>query len=189
MGARAGETAQAELQTRAVSAGTGRGECARRGASADADARQKARSKQAELNLSVHDASTRRSPASSARRRSSLGQVDPAGPAADGARSRSTSVWVTANFKETQLSDMRPGQPATDQGRRLRRTRIQRDRSTASPAPPARASACCRRRTPPATYVKVVQRVPVKIVLEPGQDPEHLLRPGMSVVADGAIVA
>ena len=31
-------------------------------------------------------------------------------------------------------------------------------------------------------FVKVVQRVPVKIVLEPGQDPEHLLRPGLSVV-------
>jgi membrane fusion protein (multidrug efflux system) len=30
-------------------------------------------------------------------------------------------------------------------------------------------------------YVKVVQRVPVKIVFDPGQDPEHLLRPGMSV--------
>ena len=34
-------------------------------------------------------------------------------------------------------------------------------------------------------YVKVVQRVPVKIVLEPGQDPEHLLRPGHVGGADG----
>ena len=32
-------------------------------------------------------------------------------------------------------------------------------------------------------FVKVVQRVPVKIMLDGGQDPEHLLRPGMSVVA------
>ena len=32
--------------------------------------------------------------------------------------------------------------------------------------------------------MKVVQRVPVKIVLDAGQDPEHLLRPGMSVDAD-----
>ena len=31
-------------------------------------------------------------------------------------------------------------------------------------------------------FVKVVQRIPVKIVLDPGQDPEHRLRPGMSVV-------
>jgi membrane fusion protein (multidrug efflux system) len=31
-------------------------------------------------------------------------------------------------------------------------------------------------------YVKVVQRIPVKIVLDQGQDPAHLLRPGMSVV-------
>ena len=30
-------------------------------------------------------------------------------------------------------------------------------------------------------YVKVVQRIPVKLVLEPGEDPNHLLRPGMSV--------
>jgi membrane fusion protein (multidrug efflux system) len=30
-------------------------------------------------------------------------------------------------------------------------------------------------------FVKVVQRVPVKIVLDTGQDPDHLLRPGMSV--------
>jgi membrane fusion protein (multidrug efflux system) len=30
-------------------------------------------------------------------------------------------------------------------------------------------------------FVKVVQRVPVKIVLDPGQDPDHRLRPGMSV--------
>ncbi len=34
-------------------------------------------------------------------------------------------------------------------------------------------------------YVKVVQRVPVKIVLDPGQDPEHLLRPGHVGDADG----
>jgi len=33
-------------------------------------------------------------------------------------------------------------------------------------------------------YVKVVQRIPVKIVFEKGQDPEHLLRPGMSVEPD-----
>jgi membrane fusion protein (multidrug efflux system) len=32
-------------------------------------------------------------------------------------------------------------------------------------------------------YVKVVQRIPVKLVFEPGEDSEHLLRPGMSVVA------
>jgi membrane fusion protein (multidrug efflux system) len=31
-------------------------------------------------------------------------------------------------------------------------------------------------------FVKVVQRIPVKIILDPGQDPEHRLRPGMSVV-------
>ena len=90
-------------------------------------------------------------------------------------------VWVTANFKETQLKDMRPGQRGVDLGRRLRPP-LSRARSRASRRRPARGSACCRPRTPPGNYVKVVQRIPVKIVLDQGQDPEHLLRPGMSVV-------
>ena len=59
-------------------------------------------------------------------------------------------VWVTANFKETQLAKMRPGQPVTvtvdaHPGVSFRPTSI------ASSAAAAPASACCRRRTPPAT--------------------------------------
>ena len=53
---------------------------------------------------------------------------------------------------------------------------------TASRPPPARASRCCRRRTRPATTSRSCRRMPVKIVLDVGQDPKHLLRPGMSVV-------
>ena len=83
-------------------------------------------------------------------------------------------VWITANFKETQLQQMRPGR-----GRRSRSTRIggrnSRARWTASP----RATGARFSLLPPenatGNFVKVVQRVPVKIVLDAGQDPEHLL--------------
>lgn len=90
-------------------------------------------------------------------------------------------IWVIANFKETQLKNMRPGQTVDVEvdsyGGREYRGRVQ----SISPATGARFSLL-----PPenatGNYVKVVQRVPVKIVFEEGQDPNHLLRPGMSVV-------
>jgi len=90
------------------------------------------------------------------------------------------NVWVTANFKEGQLARIRPGQPAEVSvdafGGRTFRGHV----DSISAATGARFSLL-----PPenatGNYVKVVQRVPVKIVLEPGQDPVHALRPGMSV--------
>ncbi len=89
-------------------------------------------------------------------------------------------VWVTANFKETQLKDMRPGQRteiAVDAyGGRTYTGKVDSIAGATgarfSLLPPENAT---------GNFVKVVQRVPVKIVLDPGQDPEHLLRPGMSV--------
>jgi membrane fusion protein (multidrug efflux system) len=90
-------------------------------------------------------------------------------------------VWVTANFKETQLDEVRPGQRAIVRVDMYGRTWEGRVESIA-PATGARFSLL-----PPenatGNYVKVVQRIPVKIVLTPGQDRERLLRPGMSVVA------
>jgi membrane fusion protein, multidrug efflux system len=90
-------------------------------------------------------------------------------------------IWVTANFKETELRDMHVGQLVyvkVDAYGRTYRGRVQ----SISAATGARFSLL-----PPenatGNYVKVVQRVPVKIVFETGQDPEHLLRPGMSVDA------
>jgi membrane fusion protein (multidrug efflux system) len=88
--------------------------------------------------------------------------------------------WITANFKETQLRDMRPGQPATVKidayGGREYKGKVDSIAAATgarfSLLPPENAT---------GNYLKVVQRVPVKIVLEPGQDPEHVLRPGMSV--------
>lgn len=91
------------------------------------------------------------------------------------------NIWIVANFKETQLRDMRPGQAVDIEvdayGGRQYRGRVD-SISAATGArfslmPPENAS---------GNFVKVVQRVPVKIILEKGQDPEHLLRPGMSVV-------
>ncbi|HEV2115543.1 MAG TPA: HlyD family secretion protein [Terriglobales bacterium] len=89
-------------------------------------------------------------------------------------------VWVTANFKETQLKNMHPGQPAKVEVDAYGRTYKGHVDSIGgatgarfSLLPPENAT---------GNYVKVVQRVPVKIVFEKGQDPHHLLRPGMSVV-------
>jgi len=88
-------------------------------------------------------------------------------------------IWVTANFKETQLKRMRPGQPVTISvdtfGRKY--TGTVEDMAGAAGSlfslfPPENAS---------GNYVKVVQRFPVRIRIDKGQDPEHLLRPGMSV--------
>jgi membrane fusion protein (multidrug efflux system) len=90
------------------------------------------------------------------------------------------NIWVTANFKETQLTNMKPGQRATVTvdaygGREFRGHVDSIAAATGarfSLLPPENAT---------GNYVKVVQRVPVKIVLDGGQDAEHLLRPGMSV--------
>jgi membrane fusion protein (multidrug efflux system) len=88
-------------------------------------------------------------------------------------------LWVTANFKETQLKNMRPGQRAVIVVDAYGREYTGKVDSIAgatgarfSLLPPENAT---------GNFVKVVQRVPVKIVLDPGQDKEHLLRPGMSV--------
>lgn len=90
-------------------------------------------------------------------------------------------VWVTANFKETQLAEMRPKQPATvevDAYGRDFKAHIE----SIGAATGARFSLLPAENAS-GNFVKVVQRLPVKIVFEPGQDPAHLLRPGMSVVA------
>ena len=90
-------------------------------------------------------------------------------------------VWVTANFKETQLRNMRPGQRATVDVDAYGGREFTGKVDSIAGATGARFSLL-----PPenatGNFVKVVQRVPVKIVLDAGQDPEHLLRPGLSVV-------
>jgi len=89
-------------------------------------------------------------------------------------------VWVTANFKETQLKDMRAGQRAVVEVDALGGKEFNGHVDSIAAATGAKFSLL-----PPenatGNYVKVVQRVPVKIVFDPGQDPNRLLRPGMSV--------
>jgi membrane fusion protein (multidrug efflux system) len=90
-------------------------------------------------------------------------------------------IWVTANFKETQLKNIRPGQPVKIEidsagGRRFagRVDSIQAGSGAAfSLLPPENAV---------GNFVKVVQRVPVKIVFTERPDTGHVLGPGMSVV-------
>jgi membrane fusion protein, multidrug efflux system len=91
-------------------------------------------------------------------------------------------VWVTANFKETQLTDMKPGQAVRVHVDTYGREYAGRVESIAAATgarfsllPPENAT---------GNYVKIVQRIPVKIVLDAGQDREHLLRPGMSVTVN-----
>jgi membrane fusion protein (multidrug efflux system) len=90
-------------------------------------------------------------------------------------------IWVTANFKESQLANMRPGQHVEVSVDAYDDKSYQGHVESIAAATGARFSLL-----PPenatGNYVKVVQRVPVKIVLEKGQDADHLLRPGMSVV-------
>jgi membrane fusion protein (multidrug efflux system) len=90
-------------------------------------------------------------------------------------------IWVVANFKETQLERIQPGQPAvirvdTFPGKKFmgRVDSIMAGTGASfSLFPPENAT---------GNYVKVVQRIPVKIVLEKGADDAHQLRIGMSVV-------
>jgi membrane fusion protein (multidrug efflux system) len=88
-------------------------------------------------------------------------------------------IWVTADFKETQLARMYRGEKVTvrvDTFGRDYRGYVRNlpgasgDRFSLLPAENATGN-----------YVKVVQRLPVRIEFDPGQDPDHLLHPGMSV--------
>jgi membrane fusion protein (multidrug efflux system) len=89
-------------------------------------------------------------------------------------------VWVTANFKETQLRYMRVGQAAkinVDSTGRTLKGHVDSIAGATGPLfsllPPENAT---------GNYVKIVQRVPVKIVLDPGENRDRQLRPGMNVV-------
>jgi membrane fusion protein (multidrug efflux system) len=88
-------------------------------------------------------------------------------------------IWVTANFKETQLAHMQPGQPVT-----IHVDAFNRDyQGTVENLPGAAGTLFSLLPPENATgnYVKVVQRLPVRVRFNPDQDPTHMLRPGMSV--------
>jgi membrane fusion protein (multidrug efflux system) len=88
-------------------------------------------------------------------------------------------IWVTANFKENQLRNMKVGEPVTihvDTTGKDYNGHVQSIAGASgamfSLLPPENAT---------GNYVKVVQRVPVKITFDPGETQGHELRPGMSV--------
>jgi membrane fusion protein (multidrug efflux system) len=91
-------------------------------------------------------------------------------------------VWVQANYKETQLRHMRPGDPAEIRLDAFPGVILRGKVSHVAPAsgsqfallPPDNAT---------GNFTKIVQRVPVKIVLDPGQANVGQLRPGLSVIA------
>jgi membrane fusion protein (multidrug efflux system) len=89
-------------------------------------------------------------------------------------------TWITANFKETQLKGMRPGQQADVSVDALGGKTFKAHVDSIAAATGAKFSLL-----PPenasGNFVKVVQRIPVKIYIEAGEDPSHTLRPGMSV--------
>ncbi len=152
-----------------------------RAASADAKVlQQRAAVQQAELNLQY---ATVKAPMKGivSKKSVEVGQVVQAGqplmtviPLED--------VWVTANFKETQLKNMKAGQPAVISvdayGGRDFKAHVESlaaaTGSRFSLLPPENAT---------GNFVKVVQRVPVRIAIDEKQDAQQLLRPGMSVTA------
>jgi membrane fusion protein (multidrug efflux system) len=93
-----------------------------------------------------------------------------------------TGVWVTANFKETQLSDLRVGQPVELEIDAYGGLKVEGKVESLSAATGAKFALL-----PPdnatGNFTKVVQRVPVRIAIVSGVDKDHPLRPGMSVFA------
>jgi len=160
-------TAPQQIQVQRAKAGA---------AGATAQMRQAALA-QAELNLSY---ATVRSPVDgiAGKRAVEVGQLIQPGQPITSVVDVS-DIWVTANFKETQLKGMRVGQSAKIHvdayDRDLNGTVNSIGGATGarfSLLPPENAT---------GNFVKVVQRVPVKIVFPKSEDPDNRLRPGMSV--------
>jgi membrane fusion protein (multidrug efflux system) len=108
-------------------------------------------------------------------------QIQPAQPLMAVVPLSQREIWITANFKETDLAHVRPGQKVrikvdTYPGKEFNgkvNSIMAGTGAVFSLFPPENAT---------GNFVKVVQRIPVKIVLDPAEDPHHLLRIGMSVV-------
>jgi membrane fusion protein, multidrug efflux system len=140
-------------------------------------AQAKAQRDQARLNLS-YTAVTAAQPGRVVNLSAAVGQF--AQPGTNLTTFVPDQIWVTANFKEIQLDRMRPGQPVTLQidaypGRAIRGhvDSVQPGSGTAFSLLPAQNAT--------GNYVKIVQRVPVKIVMD-NPPADVALGPGMSVV-------
>ncbi|RZA32896.1 MAG: HlyD family secretion protein [Lysobacteraceae bacterium] len=93
-----------------------------------------------------------------------------------------SQMWVIANMKETQMADVRLGQPVTFTVDALNHARLRGKVERIAPATGSEFSVI-----PPdnatGNFVKIAQRIPVRISIDPNQAPAQHLRPGMSVVA------
>jgi len=95
----------------------------------------------------------------------------------------SNGIYVVANYKETQLTDVRPGQAVTVNVDMFPGTTVKGHVDSIAPAsgqefallPPDNAT---------GNFTKIVQRIPVKITLDAGDPLAGMLRPGMSVTPD-----
>ncbi|MGE7473127.1 HlyD family secretion protein [Bosea sp. NPDC003192] len=92
-----------------------------------------------------------------------------------------SQVWVIANFKETQLPGMRLGQKVSFTVDALRHARLTGKIERFSPAAGSEFSVI-RPENATGNFVKIAQRVPVRIMIDPGQELAERLSPGMSVV-------
>ncbi|MEZ2406706.1 HlyD family secretion protein [Bosea sp. RCC_152_1] len=90
-------------------------------------------------------------------------------------------VWVIANFKETQLAGMRVGQPVSFTVDALRHAKLSGHIERFSPAAGSEFSVI-RPDNATGNFIKIAQRVPVRIAIDPGQPLAEQLTPGMSVV-------
>lgn len=90
-------------------------------------------------------------------------------------------TWVMANFKETQLAGMRVGQPVTFTVDALRHASLTGKIERFSPAAGSEFSVI-RADNATGNFIKIAQRVPVRIAIDPGQPLANELAPGMSVV-------
>ena len=89
-------------------------------------------------------------------------------------------VWVIANFKETQMSRIRPGQAATLRIDALKGARIRGHVERISPAAGSEFSVL-KADNATGNFTKIAQRIPVRVEIDPNQELAQRLLPGMSV--------
>lgn len=91
------------------------------------------------------------------------------------------TLWVMANMKETQMADVRIGQPVTFTVDALNHLRLRGHVQRISPATGSEFS-LLQADNATGNFVKIAQRIPVRITVDPDQAAARRLRPGMSVV-------
>jgi multidrug resistance efflux pump len=91
------------------------------------------------------------------------------------------TMWVVANMKETQMADVRLGQPVSFSVDALNHAKLRGRVEEIAPATGSEFSVIVPDNAT-GNYVKIAQRIPVRIGIDPGQELARRLRPGMSVV-------